>query len=498
MRELLRRFFRFRRSDYYIYLNPDKRPAGVRHFRVLLRLLQLYRGPTMLIARAAGLWVVLLFLLYIALAYRPDLGVSADAAQAAASANNGESVLELNRRRVSSFTAFTEYLARMTGTIPQDCAVAETDMKLPVKEIEGSDTNLPGMAFMVRLVGLGPKDKDFVHEGEKKYYFACEWRSSPASLFAFISLDVGLIQKITLLFLIIGLLWLRRSRLQSEIDRAAFPIEDPLLQPNSLPRLRQLWANQREELNANPINQEDLDRGEHPITIIEREDRQREAQRFPLYPVTYLGLDKDSDQNSEVRQYRICVKDIKRSMAYSGQTAPFDLILDVLERGSSTGLAGEAGNRLRVAVFEYGEKLAGRLWPAEYILWLLPTIGFLGTIYGISASLVRAKDLFSDQDGNPEKFAENINIVVNGLGVAFDTTSLALICATVLYLSLCSVRQNISELTERARETLQELLVRRMVDHDAIPKRRPPDDSADSLASVPDEDGVNRSGEDRG
>ena len=352
---------------------------------------------------------------------------------------------------------------------------------------------------MLPLVGLGLASKDSVEEGGKKYYLACKWRSSPASLITFISLDVGLVQKITLLFLIIGLLWLRRSRLQSEIDRAAFPLDDPLLQPDSLPRLHQQWSDRLLGPNAPPESlRKTSDRGEHPITIIEREDRQREAQRIPLYPVTFLGLDKDSDLNSEVRQYRTYVEDIKRSMGHTGQTEPFDLILDVVERGGTTGLAGEAGDRLRVAVFEYGEKLAGRLWPAEYILWLLPTIGFLGTIYGISASLVRAKDLFSDNDGSQEEFARDINLVVDGLGVAFDTTSLALICATILYLSLCSVREQISGLTERARETLQKLLIRRMVDRDAVPKQEPPDDPADGPAFVPDEVADNTTGEDRG
>ena len=452
----------------------------------------------MLIGRALILWLLLLFGLYLTLAYRPDFGGSADPARAGASADPGESVLELNRQQVSSFAAFREYLARMTGTIPQDCAVAETDMKLPVKEYEDSDSPLPGMTYMLRLVGLGLEEKDFVNDGGKRFYLACNWRSSPLSLVASISFDVGSVQKVTLFFLIIGLLWLHRSSLQSEIDRAAFPIDDPRLQPGSLPHLHQQWSDWLSKSNVNQIAQEDLDRGEHPITIIEREDRRREAQRFPLYPVTFLGLDNESDQNSEVRQYRICVEDIKRSMGHVGQTDPFDLILDVLERGCTTGLAGEAGSRLRVAVFEYGEKLSGRLWPAEYILWLLPTIGFLGTIYGISASLVRAKDLFSDQEGDPEKFAEDINLVVDGLGVAFDTTSLALICAAILFLSLCSVRQEISRLTDRARETLQKLLVRRMVDRDALPSQEQLGDSAGGPAAAPDEGVDSGTREDRG
>ena len=314
------------------------------------------------------------------------------------------------------------------------------------------------------------------------------------SLLAAVSLDVGLVQKVTLLFLIIGLLWLQRSRLQAQIDRAAFPRDDPRLQPESLPELYRQWTERL--LGTTNLDQEDLDRGEHPISIIDRGESQ-EVQRRPLYPVTYLGLDAEHEQHSEVRLYRDRVERIRTSMRSSGQTEPFNLILDVLERGASTGKAGEAGNRLRIAVFEYSDRLAGRLWPAEYILWLLPTIGFLGTIYGISASLVRAKDLFSNQDDASEKFAENIRTVVDGLGVAFDTTSLALICATVLYLSLFSVRQRIAQLAGLARETLQNLLVRRMVDRDEIPGRGHGSHAANS-ATVPHGDIDNAASEDQG
>ncbi len=497
MRSFLTRLFESRGSDYYIYLSPDERTEAVRRFRLLLQDLQSYQRLTALIVRSVGIWVIVLFVLYLILAYRPDFVGGPDVAESDASVQVDPDQ-ELNRQAVSSGTAFREYLARMAGTIPQECAIAEGDLKLPVMKVasnvEISDISLPGMAYMLQLFNIGLHD--VVQQGNETFYLACKWRSSPASLLASISLDVGLVQKITLLFLIIGLLWLRRSRLQAEVDRAAFPVDDPRLQPDSLSRLYKQWL----ELlgrTGSQVDQADLDRAEHPITIIEREGRRRRFQRQPLYPVTYLGLDLDHDQHSQVRQYRTCVEDIRRSMEPSGQTEPFNLILDVLERGTSTGLAGEAGNRLRIAVFEYSDKLAGRLWPAEYILWLLPTIGFLGTIYGISVSLVRAKDLFSNQDDNPEKFVENIQLVVDGLGVAFDTTSLALICATVLYFSLCSVREKISQLAELARETLQNLLVRRMVDRGAIPTEGLPGDRTEDLAPVPHEDADNGAGEDQ-
>ena len=455
--------FELRGRHTYMYLDREDRPAAVGHFEVLLQRLRRYRSAGALVGRAVVIWVIVLLALYLVLAYRPDF----NAAPAGDRTVQNVERHELNRQSVSGGTAFREYLARMAGTIPQECAVAERNLTLPVEPKTSEDDQFrPGTAFLVDLFKIGHNDVATTSDGT--YYLACGWRSRFESLLAAVSLDVGLVQKVTLLFLIIGLLWLQRSLLQVQIDRAAFPRGNPGLETELPPELYQKWTERR--LGTTNLNQDDLDRGEHPISIINRRKSQ-DVQRRPLYPVTYLGLDAEHEQNSEVRLYRERVERIRASMESSGQTEPFDLILDVLERGASTGKAGEAGNRLRIAVFEYSDRLAGRLWPAEYILWLLPTIGFLGTIYGISASLVRAKDLFSNQDDNSENFAANIQTVVDGLGVAFDTTSLALICATFLYLSLCSVRQRIAQLAESARKTLQTLLVGRMVDRDEIPRK---------------------------
>ena len=98
-------------------------------------------------------------------------------------------------------------------------------------------------------------------------------------------------------------------------------------------------------------------------------------------------------------------------------------------------------------------------------MWLLPTVGFLGTIYGISAGLVRAKGLFVGATiPDPKLFSEKIQLVVDGLGVAFDTTSMALVCSAYLYWRLVRTEQDIRLLSTRARDSLSNLLVDRLVD----------------------------------
>lgn len=68
--------------------------------------------------------------------------------------------------------------------------------------------------------------------------------------------------------------------------------------------------------------------------------------------------------------------------------------------------------------------------PVNYILWALPTLGFIGTVTGISAAISDAYKvaLFTD----PIAQGGAIKWVTSLLGVAFDTTFLALICSLPL------------------------------------------------------------------
>jgi hypothetical protein len=76
--------------------------------------------------------------------------------------------------------------------------------------------------------------------------------------------------------------------------------------------------------------------------------------------------------------------------------------------------------------------------PIDYIAWSLPTIGFIGTVIGISLALNDA-DKVALAKGALEQ-GSAIDAVTSLLGVAFDTTLLALI-ASALILLLVSVVQ---------------------------------------------------------
>lgn len=72
----------------------------------------------------------------------------------------------------------------------------------------------------------------------------------------------------------------------------------------------------------------------------------------------------------------------------------------------------------------------------RYLSWLVPTLGFVGTVLGISHALAEVGLL------RPEDFAEATFLppVVGALGIAFSTTLIALVLAGVLILYISVVQ----------------------------------------------------------
>lgn len=93
----------------------------------------------------------------------------------------------------------------------------------------------------------------------------------------------------------------------------------------------------------------------------------------------------------------------------------------VLNRGSAEGLEGYLRYRADLAV----EGLTGSLAFIRTITWAIPILGFLGTVLGITMALASLKF-------DPSELASSFEQALVGLGVAFDTTALALTLSLVL------------------------------------------------------------------
>ncbi|MFM1802598.1 MAG: hypothetical protein RJA81_1950 [Planctomycetota bacterium] len=87
------------------------------------------------------------------------------------------------------------------------------------------------------------------------------------------------------------------------------------------------------------------------------------------------------------------------------------------------------------------EHEAGRFTLTRYILYLLPVIGFIGTVEGISKALANISivlPMVKDLDG----FMNNLTSVTSALQIAFDSTLLALfLSATLMFVQTMMLRR---------------------------------------------------------
>lgn len=88
----------------------------------------------------------------------------------------------------------------------------------------------------------------------------------------------------------------------------------------------------------------------------------------------------------------------------------------------------------------------------NYISWAIPSVGFIGTVLGIAASLGFAKDATTP---------EGIEKVTSMLAVAFDTTLVALVLSIFLMLLIHAMHKQQDELMSGLRNYVIENLINR-------------------------------------
>lgn len=94
------------------------------------------------------------------------------------------------------------------------------------------------------------------------------------------------------------------------------------------------------------------------------------------------------------------------------------------------------------------EHVAGRFTITRYILYLLPVIGFIGTVEGISKALVNMSVVLSELK-NLDVFLQKLQYVTSALQIAFDSTLLALFLSAALMLAQTLVYRRAEDLLGR-------------------------------------------------
>lgn len=145
-----------------------------------------------------------------------------------------------------------------------------------------------------------------------------------------------------------------------------------------------------------------------------------------LLKTDFLNLEnKTSFDDSVLAELRHDVAEKLGSAPHLQLLGVVETVLNTLEPNRPMSQFKEASDIGAAACDVYLEQLDAKLSLNKYILWAIPSVGFLGTVRGIGEALGRAD----------EALAGDITGVASSLGVAFNSTFCALFISLLLMLA---------------------------------------------------------------
>ncbi|HAY99495.1 MAG TPA: hypothetical protein DCY38_01730 [Opitutae bacterium] len=126
-----------------------------------------------------------------------------------------------------------------------------------------------------------------------------------------------------------------------------------------------------------------------------------------------------------------------------------------LERYHITGSVPEATETIMGRLEVAAEQQESELSMLRYLVWAIPSIGFIGTVRGIGVALQRAD----------EALQGDISGVTSALGVAFNSTLVALFISILLMLLIHLLQSGQEGLILRLQTFCREQLIDKLFDH---------------------------------
>lgn len=119
---------------------------------------------------------------------------------------------------------------------------------------------------------------------------------------------------------------------------------------------------------------------------------------------------------------------LRRRLATADQLAPRSVLVPAVSIALDNYLVSRSLEQAQLAAFEHcnlrEEVTDSSLTSVRYVLWAIPSIGFIGTVRGIGDALARANEAMSG----------DISGIAASLGVAFNSTFVALLVSLLLTL----------------------------------------------------------------
>lgn len=171
------------------------------------------------------------------------------------------------------------------------------------------------------------------------------------------------------------------------------------------------------------------------LAVIKRE---RSAFKLGLIPTSEKHVFMPSDINN--LKFKIIEFEKKEKYILS------DVLKKACTKFRSSGALSELIDIVSIQIEVSQEKAEGDQSIIRYLTWVIPSVGFVGTVIGISQALIVAN-------------SGDMNKITTLLGVAFDTTLVALILSIII---MWYVHQ-LQEETDRFHSDLKEFVIDNLI-----------------------------------
>ena len=181
------------------------------------------------------------------------------------------------------------------------------------------------------------------------------------------------------------------------------------------------------------------------IAIKRHLQKENDALEAHLLPETENYILSADDAN----EIKLQIQKLERSQKYYLT----DLIKKACTKYRLSKSSSETLGLVESQVDIYNAEIESEQSFINYIAWAIPSVGFIGTVLGISASLGYA---------NEATTPEGIEKVTSALSVAFDTTLIALVLSIILMLMIHALYKQQEELFTNMKSYMIENLINRL------------------------------------
>lgn len=131
-----------------------------------------------------------------------------------------------------------------------------------------------------------------------------------------------------------------------------------------------------------------------------------------------------------------------------------------------SGSVVQSSSVLQTSIESINNEVELRYSFLKYLLWLLPSLGFIGTVWGIGRGL----NVISERPPTIENATSVMREVTGELSVAFDTTLVALLLTSVLAYLIYLTMTDEEKLVNMASERCMDDLVNQLLEDNQTPR----------------------------